>query len=138
MRDREVTRIDLGLLSVLMGVATTVFFYRYGVDNQISELPIVLRAIDPGYLLGDFYTDATAGPGPRFYFARGVALFASRVAEALAFGSQRRAVTKARLALLAFEALDSVGIEERARPWIAVGSPALVNTQAKLIFDVVR
>ena len=77
MRDREITRIDLGLLSVLMGVATTVFFYRYGIGNQISELPIVMRAIDPGYLLGDFYTDATGGPGPRFYFARLVALFAN-------------------------------------------------------------
>ncbi len=77
MRERDVTALDLAALCVLTGTLTTVVFYRYGVDNHIAELPILMRAIDPAYLANDFYTNATAGPGPRFLYARFVACFAT-------------------------------------------------------------
>ncbi|NRA00816.1 MAG: hypothetical protein HRU01_30380, partial [Myxococcales bacterium] len=60
MRERDVTALDLAALCVLAGTLTTVVFYRYGVDNHIAELPILMRAIDPAYLANDFYTNATA------------------------------------------------------------------------------
>ena len=60
-----------------MGTLTTVVFYHYGVSNHINELPILMRAIDANFLANDFYTNGTAGPGPRFFFARVVACFAT-------------------------------------------------------------
>ena len=66
---RELGAPDAALFSGLLAVACSAVFYRYGLDNQAAELPIVLRAMDPGYLPLDFYTNASDGPGPRRPFA---------------------------------------------------------------------
>ncbi len=55
--------------AVLIGSMATIWGYRYGDGNQIEQLPIVMRAIDPSYLVNDFFTNATQGFGPRSFFA---------------------------------------------------------------------
>jgi hypothetical protein len=68
---------DLLILALCLGVATTVAGYRYGDGNHVSQLPAVLRAMDPGYLGNDFYVNSTAEFGPRAYFARLLAAVAT-------------------------------------------------------------
>ena len=76
---RAFTR-DVVFFAILAGaLSPLVHGYRFGSGNQISELPIILRAIDPGWLAGDFYTDATGGHGPRVYYAWLLARLASLV-----------------------------------------------------------
>ena len=77
MQERDIRPADLGLLCLLMGTLTTVVFYHYGVSNHINELPILMRAIDSDFLAQDFYTNSAAGRGPRYFFARFIACFAS-------------------------------------------------------------
>lgn len=69
---------DLVVLGVFMSVVTTLVGYRYGYGNHGSELPIVFRAMDPSYLTNDFYTNWAAQFGPRYYFAKLMALLAKR------------------------------------------------------------
>lgn len=73
----RLTTPDLLILSTLIGVIVTLIFYQFGKGNHISELPVVMRAIDSTYLLNDFYTNASVAFGPRFYFAKLIASMAS-------------------------------------------------------------
>ncbi|MCH2170863.1 hypothetical protein MK489_08765 [Myxococcota bacterium] len=77
MGDRARTEFDACLLALATGIVTTVVFYRFGIDNHVAELPMVLRAMDPNFLPQDFYTNASAGPGPRFRFTQLMAAIAS-------------------------------------------------------------
>ena len=43
---------------------------QFGHGNQVEQLPIVARLLDPSAMAGDFYTDHAAGFGPRIYYAR--------------------------------------------------------------------
>jgi hypothetical protein len=52
-------------IAALLGTAITVLSYRYGFDNQSAELPLALRALDPNYLIGDFYTEVSDAAGPK-------------------------------------------------------------------------
>ena len=61
------------LFSVLIGLMATLWGYRYGDGNQIEQLPIVMRALNPAYLPNDFFTNATQDFGPRALFADFVA-----------------------------------------------------------------
>jgi hypothetical protein len=77
-------KASLSLLAILcfslsIGLASTLWGYRFGDGNQVEQLPIVLRAIDPSYLTNDFFTNVTADYGPRTIFAEGVA-FCARLA----------------------------------------------------------
>ena len=67
------------LFSVLIGLMATLWGYRYGDGNQIEQLPIVMRAINPAYLTNDFFTNATQDFGPRALFADFVAWLARSV-----------------------------------------------------------
>jgi hypothetical protein len=67
------------LFSVLIGLMATLWGYRYGDGNQIEQLPIVMRAVNPAYLTNDFFTNATQDFGPRALFADFVAWLARTV-----------------------------------------------------------
>lgn len=58
----------------LLALVSTALAYRFGVGNQIEQLPMILRQIDAGYLTNDVFVSSSATFGPRFYFARIVAL----------------------------------------------------------------
>lgn len=61
--------IDVVLFCLLLGVAATFLGgYMYGESNQVEHLPMIFRAMDPGYLTGDFYVNAVDGFNPRFYY----------------------------------------------------------------------
>jgi hypothetical protein len=61
---------DLLILSVLMGIITTLCKYSYGVVDQVELLPVVMRAIDNSFLSNDFFTNTSTAFGPRFYYAK--------------------------------------------------------------------
>lgn len=54
-------------LVVGLSILSTFQFYFYGKSDHLEHLPIVFRIFDPQYLTNDFYTNATAGAGPRFF-----------------------------------------------------------------------
>ncbi|MEO0895625.1 MAG: DUF6798 domain-containing protein [Bacteroidota bacterium] len=56
---------------------TTLFYYRYGIYDQIEQLPIIMRAMDSSYLQNDFFVEASAGFGPRYYYSQLIANIAS-------------------------------------------------------------
>jgi len=57
-------------LVLLMGVITTVFYYRFAIHDQIEQLPLMLRFMEGDYLERDFFTNAGENFGPRFYYAQ--------------------------------------------------------------------
>jgi len=61
---------DLLILSVIMGIITTLCKYSYGVVDQIELLPVVMRAMDHSFLSNDFFTNTSTEFGPRFYYAK--------------------------------------------------------------------
>ena len=67
--------------AILIGSMATIWGYRYGDGNQIEQLPIVMRAIDPSFLINDFFTNATQAFGPRTFFAAFVAFITRLVSE---------------------------------------------------------
>lgn len=73
--DNLATR-DVVTLAVAAAVIATLVEYRYGSGNHIEQLPIVMRVLDSSYLSNDFFTNANAGFGPRFYFSHVVAFLA--------------------------------------------------------------
>lgn len=46
---------------------------QFGYGNQIEQLTIVARLLDPDFAPGDFYLDSAASFGPRIYYAWGLA-----------------------------------------------------------------
>jgi len=64
-------------LAGLLGlVATVLGGFTYGFGDHVEQLPIVLRAMDPGYLAQDAFVNAGAAFGPRFYYAHLLAAIA--------------------------------------------------------------
>ena len=61
-------------MAVLIGTIATIT--GYSILNE-EQLPIVMRAIDSSFLTNDFFVNANAGFGPRFYFANFISLIAS-------------------------------------------------------------
>ena len=57
----------------LLALLSTALAYRFGVGNQIEQLPMILRQLDPGYLVNDVFVASSVSFGPRFYFAQIVA-----------------------------------------------------------------
>jgi hypothetical protein len=67
------------VLVVLFSTVSTYFFYfTYGSQSQVSELPIILRFEDPGYLEKDFYVSEASEFGPRYCFAKFMAAVSSK------------------------------------------------------------
>lgn len=48
-------------------ILATFQFYFYGKSDHLEHLPIIFRIFDPQYLINDFYANASAGAGPRFF-----------------------------------------------------------------------
>lgn len=67
-------------LALLLGaLGLLVRQYVYGYVDHTEQLPMIFRQLDPGYLQNDFFVNATALFGPRFYFVRLVAFLARAV-----------------------------------------------------------
>ena len=60
----------------LSSLLATVFGYGFGVGNHSEQLPIIMRAMDPGFLKLDAYVNASAAFGPYSYYAHLVAILA--------------------------------------------------------------
>jgi len=70
---------DVILVAVLLACVSTLFNYRgFGRENQIPELPLILRAADARYLATDFYTNAASRFGPKTVYSQWMALWSSR------------------------------------------------------------
>lgn len=74
----QLSKIDLVIYSFTFGLLSTFLKgYRFGAGDQIEQIPIILRQINSSYLINDFFTNATAGFGPRFYYAKIISLISS-------------------------------------------------------------
>ncbi|WP_171133173.1 MULTISPECIES: DUF6798 domain-containing protein [unclassified Ruegeria] len=49
----------------------------FGHGNQVEQLPIIARLLDPSAMAGDFYTDHATAFGPRIYYAKAMAALVS-------------------------------------------------------------
>lgn len=58
------------LFASLLALISTLLAYRFGVGNQVEQLPIIFRQLDPAYLGNDFFVVSSAEFGPRLYFAK--------------------------------------------------------------------
>lgn len=67
------------MIALVVGMLPTVMNYTFGIGDHIEQLPIVMRSIDPTFLPGDFFTNASEMFGPRTYYAQFIALLASMV-----------------------------------------------------------
>jgi hypothetical protein len=68
---------DIWLFLTLLSVLCTVVGYRFGYGNQTEQIPIILRHMDSSFLSNDFFVEAASGFGPRFYYAKFIALLAT-------------------------------------------------------------
>jgi hypothetical protein len=57
------------LLSIIAALLTTLWGYNFGRGDHIEQLPIILRAADPGYLPADWFANASVEFGPRWIYA---------------------------------------------------------------------
>jgi hypothetical protein len=72
-------RLPLGYLALfclLVGGIASLWGYSYIGGNQVEQLPLVMRAIDPTYLANDFFVNTFGPTSPRYFFAELVALLA--------------------------------------------------------------
>lgn len=65
---------DLALYYLIAGGLAALWGYSFGTGDQVEQLPIVLRAINPAFLANDFFTNASAAFGPRTVYAQFIAL----------------------------------------------------------------
>jgi len=68
--------VDLALFCLIAGGLAALWGYTYGTGDQVEQLPIILRAVNPGFLANDFFTNASAAFGPRTFYAHLIALLA--------------------------------------------------------------
>jgi len=54
--------------ALLLALISTVLSYKFAVGNQLEQLPIIARQLDPSYLSKDFFLSTTEEFGPRTYF----------------------------------------------------------------------
>lgn len=52
----------------MLGLVTTVYFYRIGTYDQIEQLPLIMASMEEDYLPNDFFTEAGRQFGPRYYY----------------------------------------------------------------------
>jgi hypothetical protein len=69
----------LALFCLLVGGVASLWGYSYIGGNQVEQLPLVMRAIDPSYLANDFFVNTFGPTSPRYFFAELIALL-SRLA----------------------------------------------------------
>ncbi|HUS80964.1 MAG TPA: DUF6798 domain-containing protein, partial [Armatimonadota bacterium] len=66
----------IGFALVLGTLAALLEGYHFGGGDQIEQLPLILRALDPSFAPGDFYINASQGFSPRTYYVQLVAALA--------------------------------------------------------------
>ena len=71
--------MPLLLFCVAAGLLATLWGYNYSAGNAEEQLPFIYRALDPGYLANDFFTNTYTLYGPRTIFSEFIAFF-SRLA----------------------------------------------------------
>ena len=76
MTPRPRIESDEVLFICLLAILSTGLGYRYGFGNQLENLPIVHRMLDPTFLENDFFVNSAVGFGPRYYYAHIVAALA--------------------------------------------------------------
>lgn len=67
---------DLAFFCLIAGGLAALWGYTYGTGDQVEQLPIILRAINPNFLANDFFTNASSAFGPRTFYAYFIALLA--------------------------------------------------------------
>ena len=76
-RARTVSNRQILLIAVAFGVIRIFFTgYRLGVSDQVSQLPFILRLLDPTFLQNDWYVNDGVAFGPRFYYSHFIAFLA--------------------------------------------------------------
>src|SRR5215831_6145795 len=50
-------------------LAPLVMGYSFGEDDQIEQLPLLYRALDPSYCVNDFFLNASGEFNPRIYYS---------------------------------------------------------------------
>jgi len=69
----------LALFCLLVGGIASLWGYSYVGGNQVEQLPLVMRAIDPSYLARDFFVNTFDRTSPRYFFSELIAIL-SRLA----------------------------------------------------------
>lgn len=67
--------LPLVLFCGAAGLLATLWGYNYSAGNAEEQLPFIYRALDPGYLTNDFFTNTYALYGPRTFFSGFIAFF---------------------------------------------------------------
>ena len=70
---------------VVVALLSTLVSYRYGVGNQLEQLPAILNRIDPGFLSADPFVQSAAQFGPRYYFVQLLAWAGSIIPLSMAY-----------------------------------------------------
>ena len=61
--------IEVLLLAMLLGtLATALHGYLYAESDQLEQLPLIRRYLDPSFATGDYSVDAMSNFSPRYYF----------------------------------------------------------------------
>ncbi len=113
------------LIAALLG--TFARGYRFGLGDQVADLPFVLRALDPGYLPRDFFVVATEAFGPRFYYAKAMAALA-RVVPLPALHLHATWIANAGVALVSYAAAWSLTRGSRSAARLAVALVVAVES----------
>lgn len=69
----QVTFSDM-IFTGLLALISTVIAYQFATGNQLEQLPIILRQIDPNFLSQDFFLSTTQDFGPRTYYSEFIGL----------------------------------------------------------------
>jgi hypothetical protein len=69
----------LALFCLLVGGVASVWGYSYVGGNQVEQLPLVMRALDPTFLANDFFVNTFGPSSPRYFFSELIAML-SRLA----------------------------------------------------------
>lgn len=67
---RKVSELKSGnyYFMVLLALFSTFISYRFASGNQVEQLPMILRQLNPEFLSNDFFLSTTSQFGPRVYF----------------------------------------------------------------------
>lgn len=63
------------IVSVFIGIITTLLNYTFGNNDHIEQLPIIYKFINTDYLINDFFVNSNSGFSPRYYYTNLIAFF---------------------------------------------------------------
>ena len=103
-------RLLLALFSLLFGIlAATLSGYIFGTIDHSDQLPLISRALDPGYLINDFFLGAESAFSIRFYYVRLLATAGEFIPIPLLFAAIHSMLHVAVTIITAFAAKDITG-----------------------------